>query len=195
MKLSEPQKLADYNLFESSLFTTCEADAQDNDSKVELKDKAKQTLFRFEKIVDSKIQSSFITFLSYKKDILPQGSPSNSNACIFNHFTMQALYYRTAAFELGEAEEKIDTGALRKRMESFQSRKGEEKLAITPSVITNPKKMDRMTLQMDNQIQLWRCSDYFKSKDDLVANVVTHEFAHHFGWSDADIARIDRWWE
>lgn len=30
---------------------------------------------------------------------------------------------------------------------------------------------------------------------DLVAHVTVHEFAHHFGWSDADIARIDRWWE
>jgi predicted Zn-dependent protease with MMP-like domain len=30
---------------------------------------------------------------------------------------------------------------------------------------------------------------------DLVAHVVVHEFAHHFGWSDADIAAIDRWWE
>ncbi|MDV7144529.1 metallopeptidase family protein [Tropicimonas sp. TH_r6] len=30
---------------------------------------------------------------------------------------------------------------------------------------------------------------------DLVTNVVVHEFAHHFGWSDSDIARIDRWWE
>lgn len=29
----------------------------------------------------------------------------------------------------------------------------------------------------------------------LVTNVVVHEFAHHFGWSDADIASIDRWWE
>ncbi|TCP58511.1 putative Zn-dependent protease with MMP-like domain [Rhodovulum bhavnagarense] len=29
----------------------------------------------------------------------------------------------------------------------------------------------------------------------LVAHVLIHEFAHHFGWSDADIARIDRWWE
>lgn len=29
----------------------------------------------------------------------------------------------------------------------------------------------------------------------LVQNVVVHEFAHHFGWSDDDIARIDRWWE
>ena len=30
---------------------------------------------------------------------------------------------------------------------------------------------------------------------DLVAHVVTHELAHHFGWSDDDIASIDRWWE
>ena len=31
--------------------------------------------------------------------------------------------------------------------------------------------------------------------DDLIAHVVVHEFAHHFGWSDDDIAAIDRWWE
>ncbi len=30
---------------------------------------------------------------------------------------------------------------------------------------------------------------------ELVAHVTIHEFAHHFGWSDADIAAIDRWWE
>ncbi|MEM9797404.1 MAG: metallopeptidase family protein [Pseudomonadota bacterium] len=29
----------------------------------------------------------------------------------------------------------------------------------------------------------------------LVAHVTVHEFAHHFGWSDDDIAAIDRWWE
>jgi len=29
----------------------------------------------------------------------------------------------------------------------------------------------------------------------LVAHVLVHELAHHFGWSDADIATIDRWWE
>jgi predicted Zn-dependent protease with MMP-like domain len=29
----------------------------------------------------------------------------------------------------------------------------------------------------------------------LVAHVTVHELAHHFGWSDDDIARIDRWWE
>ena len=30
---------------------------------------------------------------------------------------------------------------------------------------------------------------------ELVAHVLVHEFAHHFGWSDDDIAAIDRWWE
>lgn len=30
---------------------------------------------------------------------------------------------------------------------------------------------------------------------ELVAHIVIHEFAHHFGWSDEDIARIDPWWE
>lgn len=30
---------------------------------------------------------------------------------------------------------------------------------------------------------------------DLVTHVMVHELAHHFGWSDDDIAAIDRWWE
>ncbi len=29
----------------------------------------------------------------------------------------------------------------------------------------------------------------------LVTHVTYHELAHHLGWSDADIAAIDRWWE
>lgn len=29
----------------------------------------------------------------------------------------------------------------------------------------------------------------------LVAHVLVHELAHHFGWSDEDIAAIDPWWE
>lgn len=31
--------------------------------------------------------------------------------------------------------------------------------------------------------------------DALVSHVVIHELAHHFGWSDEDIAKIDKWWE
>ena len=30
---------------------------------------------------------------------------------------------------------------------------------------------------------------------DLIAHILVHELAHHFGWSDDDIAEIDRWWE
>lgn len=30
--------------------------------------------------------------------------------------------------------------------------------------------------------------------NDLIAHVVIHEFAHHFGWTDDDIAAIDQWW-
>lgn len=30
---------------------------------------------------------------------------------------------------------------------------------------------------------------------DLVSHILVHELAHHFGWSDEDIAAIDPWWE
>lgn len=30
---------------------------------------------------------------------------------------------------------------------------------------------------------------------EMVTHVVVHELAHHFGWSDDDIAAIDPWWE
>jgi predicted Zn-dependent protease with MMP-like domain len=30
---------------------------------------------------------------------------------------------------------------------------------------------------------------------ELVSHVLVHELAHHFGWSDADIAAVDPWWE
>lgn len=33
------------------------------------------------------------------------------------------------------------------------------------------------------------------SIQELVSHVVIHELAHHFGWSDAEIAAVDRWWE
>jgi predicted Zn-dependent protease with MMP-like domain len=29
----------------------------------------------------------------------------------------------------------------------------------------------------------------------IVTHVLVHEMAHHFGWSDDDIAAIDPWWE
>ena len=29
---------------------------------------------------------------------------------------------------------------------------------------------------------------------ELVTHIVVHEIAHHFGWSDEEIAEIDEWW-
>ena len=29
----------------------------------------------------------------------------------------------------------------------------------------------------------------------LITHILVHELAHHFGWSDDDIAQVDRWWE
>ena len=62
-KLSDLKKLADYNLFESRFFNYDEANMEL--SKVRFEKDQKQTLFRFEKIVDSKIESSFMPFISY----------------------------------------------------------------------------------------------------------------------------------
>ncbi len=33
------------------------------------------------------------------------------------------------------------------------------------------------------------------SLGEMVTHVLVHELAHHFGWSDDDIAQIDPWWE
>ncbi len=33
------------------------------------------------------------------------------------------------------------------------------------------------------------------SLGELVTHVVVHELAHHFGWSDEEIAAVDPWWE
>lgn len=31
--------------------------------------------------------------------------------------------------------------------------------------------------------------------EELVHHIVIHEIAHHLGWTDDEIAQIDRWWE
>lgn len=33
------------------------------------------------------------------------------------------------------------------------------------------------------------------SLEELITHVMVHELAHHFGWSDDEIASIDPWWE
>jgi predicted Zn-dependent protease with MMP-like domain len=62
------------------------------------------------------------------------------------------------------------------------------------SVFDQPQGPDTVWLFRQPILAEWRARGDV-AFDDLVAHVTVHEFAHHFGWSDADIARIDRWWD
>ncbi|WP_289153713.1 metallopeptidase family protein [uncultured Salipiger sp.] len=53
---------------------------------------------------------------------------------------------------------------------------------------------DRVWLYRQPILAEWRDRGDIELED-LVIHVTVHEFAHHFGWSDDDIATIDRWWE
>jgi predicted Zn-dependent protease with MMP-like domain len=61
------------------------------------------------------------------------------------------------------------------------------------SLMDSPQGPDIVWLFRRPILAEWRERDV--ALEALVAHVTIHEFAHHFGWSDADIARIDRWWE
>jgi predicted Zn-dependent protease with MMP-like domain len=62
------------------------------------------------------------------------------------------------------------------------------------SVWDQPVQPDTVWLFREPILAEWRIRGDV-DLDDLITHVTIHEFAHHFGWSDADIARIDRWWE
>ncbi|MCI2394242.1 metallopeptidase family protein [Aliiroseovarius sediminis] len=62
------------------------------------------------------------------------------------------------------------------------------------SVTDQPFAPDTVTLFRRPILDEW-ASRGDVSLPELVGHIVVHEFAHHFGWSDEDIAQIDRWWE
>ncbi len=62
------------------------------------------------------------------------------------------------------------------------------------SVFDQPMGPDTVWLFREPILAEWRDRGDIDLAD-LVAHVTVHEFAHHFGWSDDDIATIDRWWE
>ncbi|MEM6579061.1 MAG: metallopeptidase family protein, partial [Pseudomonadota bacterium] len=62
------------------------------------------------------------------------------------------------------------------------------------SVFDQPLEPDQVWLFREPILLEWRERQTVSLKE-LVAHVTVHEFAHHFGWSDDDIARVDRWWE
>lgn len=66
--------------------------------------------------------------------------------------------------------------------------------ALTERSVEAPAGPSRVVLYRRPLLDEWAARGDV-ALEDLVAHVVIHELAHHFGWSDDDIAAIDRWWE
>jgi predicted Zn-dependent protease with MMP-like domain len=62
------------------------------------------------------------------------------------------------------------------------------------SVADQPQKPDAIWLFRRPILDEWADRGNVTLRE-LVTHVVVHELAHHFGWSDAEIAAIDPWWE
>lgn len=62
------------------------------------------------------------------------------------------------------------------------------------SVTDQPQQPDQIWLFRRPILEEW-AERGDVSLAELVAHVFVHELAHHFGWTDDDIARIDPWWE
>lgn len=62
------------------------------------------------------------------------------------------------------------------------------------SVFDQPQSPDTVWLFREPILAEWRARGDV-TLEELIAHVTIHEFAHHFGWSDDDIATVDRWWE
>ncbi|WP_408648430.1 metallopeptidase family protein [Thalassococcus lentus] len=69
-----------------------------------------------------------------------------------------------------------------------------EGIPITEKSVSDPAPLpDTIWLFREPILDEWRNRGDV-DLETLVAHVTVHEFAHHFGWSDNDIAKIDQWW-
>lgn len=62
------------------------------------------------------------------------------------------------------------------------------------SVADQPMAPDTVWIFREPILAEWRARGDV-TLEALITHVVVHEFAHHFGWSDDDIASVDQWWE
>lgn len=66
---------------------------------------------------------------------------------------------------------------------------------LTQKSVSHPDPFpDTVWLFREPILDEWRARGNVALQD-LVTHVYVHEIAHHFGWSDEDIARVDPWWE
>ncbi|MEL6645891.1 MAG: metallopeptidase family protein [Pseudomonadota bacterium] len=106
--------------------------------------------------------------------------------------------YRAAAGEVALRIEDFAPEAMLKEMEMadpFELTGLYDGIPLTEkSVMDQPMGPDTIWLFRRPILDEW-CARGDVTLPDLVAHVFVHELAHHFGWSDDDIAAIDRWWE
>ncbi|MEM9476183.1 MAG: metallopeptidase family protein [Pseudomonadota bacterium] len=106
--------------------------------------------------------------------------------------------YRAAAAEVALRVEDFAPEAMLKEMDMadpFELTGLYDGIPLTQkSVMDQPMGPDTIWLFRRPILDEW-CARGDVTLPDLVAHVFVHELAHHFGWSDDDIARIDRWWE
>ncbi len=68
-------------------------------------------------------------------------------------------------------------------------------IPLTEKSVSHPAPFpDTVWLFREPILEEWRARGDVDLSD-LVTHVWVHEIAHHFGWSDEDIAVIDPWWE
>ena len=106
--------------------------------------------------------------------------------------------YRTAAREIAL---RIDDFAELELLDALQIEDPYELTGLYDGVPLTEKILSDPTPQND-QIFLYRrpiLEEWIERGDvslgELISHVMVHELAHHFGWSDAEIASIDPWWE
>jgi hypothetical protein len=91
---------------------------------------------KFEKIVDSHFRYPFFPFISFEKKVSTVYQKETPKTNIFDNFKIQCISL------LSDPEEAI----------------------ITPYSVAQPQKKNRKTIEVDNQIQLWRSSDFYQNK-------------------------------
>ncbi len=106
--------------------------------------------------------------------------------------------YRAAAAAVAVQIEEFAPDAILSEMEfedAFELTGLYEGVPLTEkSVMDQPMRPDMIWLFRRPILDEWAARGDV-ALGDLVAHVYVHELAHHFGWSDEEIASIDRWWE
>jgi predicted Zn-dependent protease with MMP-like domain len=106
--------------------------------------------------------------------------------------------YRAAAREVAL---RIEEFAELELLDALQIEDPDELTGLYDGVPLTEKSLSDPALQND-QIFLFRrpiLEEWIErgnvSLEELITHVMVHELAHHFGWTDDQIAAIDPWWE